>query len=101
VHAQAQEEKCLALELSAPPSLQHIGLIDAKSNPAAIEGMEDAAEASKLSTLSRAMTGPAQIPLSSILEGRRHPSRQRQPPSISTETKDLGIARSVKAWALR
>jgi hypothetical protein len=98
VHAQAQEEKCVVLELSATPSLQRYRADPPEEQipPASRAGRR--AEASKLSrprrpSLSRAMTGPAQIPLSSIFG--------RPPPSISTETKDLGIAGSVKAWALR
>jgi len=61
-----------------------------KSDPAGIKGMKDVTEAFKaIKAKSHATTGPAHILLNSIFG--------RPPPSISTETKDLGIARSVKA----
>jgi hypothetical protein len=101
VHAQAQEKKFSADGFGVeryPVIYNDIRLINRKSNPTGIKGMERWPRRSNLSrpkrpSLSRATTDPAHIPLNTILEG--------PPPSISTETKDLGIARWVKAWALR
>jgi ABC-type tungstate transport system permease subunit len=61
-------------------------LVGPKSNPAGIKGMKDVTEAFK-----------AIMAKATLFISRDDRIFGRPPPSISTETKDLGIARSVNA----
>jgi tungstate transport system substrate-binding protein len=98
VHARAQEEKLAADGFGVeryPVTHNDIQLIAPKSNPAGIEGMEDVAEVFK------AIKAKATLLISRDDRPGTQIAEHDLWKAISTETKELGIARWAKAWALR